>query len=96
MPGKFKLKKGLFGKSILFDVYMQTQPRVTVKENVVTVRRVNSSTTVSVGGSPSIDFKDMKQRVGAFKEGGLKQAAFGGQDYFNGVCDAMREVLKDK
>jgi hypothetical protein len=102
MPGKFKLKKGLFGKSITFDVYMQIQPRITIKENVVTVRKIKSSSTVSVGDSPEIDFKDMKERIGAVKEGasggggfaaGLKKAALGGQEYFLGVCNSVREVL---
>jgi hypothetical protein len=96
MPGKFKLKKGIFGERILFDVYIQIQPRVTVKENVVTVRRMQNSTKVSVGGMPGVDIKDMKQRMAAAKEGGLKKAALGGQEYFNSVCDAMRDVLKDK
>ena len=96
MPGKFKLKKGLFGKRVLFDVYMQIQPRVTVKENVVTVRKTQKSTKVGIGGGPMMDIKDMKQRAAALKEGGIKKAMFGGQEYFNNVCDALREVLKDK
>ena len=75
LPGRFKLKKGLLGKSITFDVYMQTQPRVTVKGNLVTVRRISNSTKVSVGGSPGIDFKDMKQRVTVAREGGINKAA---------------------
>ena len=91
MPGKFKLKKGLFGKRIEFDVYMQILPRVTVKGNVVTVRRQQQSTTV--GG---VDFKDAKQRMAAAKEGGLKKAAMGGMEYFVNVRNAMREVLQDK
>jgi len=96
MPGKFKLKKGLFGKSIQFDVYMQVLPKVTVKDNVVTCRKMQSSTTVSVGGSSGVDIKNTHQRMEAAKEGGLKKAAFGGVEYFLGVCDAMREILGDK
>jgi len=96
LPGTFKLKKGLLGKSIQFDVYMQVQPKVTVKDNVVTCRKFTSSTEVSVGGSPGIDIKNMKQRIEAGKEGGIKKAAMGGVEYFLGVCDGMREVLKDK
>jgi len=96
MPGTFKLKKGLFGKSITFDTYMQVQPKVSVKNNIVTCRKFNSSTTVSVGGSPATDIKNMKERLDAAKEGGLKKAALGGVEYFLGVCDAMREILKDK
>ena len=91
MPGKFQLKKGLFGKSIKFDLYMQILPVVTVKGNVVTVRRQQQSTTV--GG---VDIKDTKQRMAAAKEGGLKKAALGGAEYFQNIRNAMREVLGDK
>ncbi|HZK28493.1 MAG TPA: hypothetical protein VFD00_13235 [Thermoclostridium sp.] len=94
MPGKFKLKKGLFGKSILFDVVMQTQPRITVKNNLVTVRRMNNSTSVGVGNMPTMDFKDMKQRAKAVKEGGFGKAISGGAEYFGSACDAMVELLK--
>ena len=95
MPGAFSLKKGLGGKSIAFDVYMQAQPVVTVKGSEVTIKRMTNSTKVSVGGIGG-DIKAMKQSAAAIKEGGLKAAAFGGQEYFNGVCDAMRFVLQDK
>ena len=44
MPKGFKLKKGLMGKSILFDVFMQTQPKITVKDNLVTIRRMGKET----------------------------------------------------
>ena len=96
LPGTFKLKKGLLGKSIQFDVYMQVQPKVTIKDNVVTCRKFTNATEVSVGKSPSIDIKNAKQRIDAAKEGGVKKAALGGVEYFLGVCDAMREVLMDK
>jgi hypothetical protein len=91
MPGKFKLKKGLFGKRIQFDVYMLMLPVVTVKGNVVTVRRQEQST--KVGG---VDFKEAKQRMAAAKEGGLKKAATGGVEYFFDVRNAMRDILNDK
>ena len=91
MPGKFKLKKGLLGKRIQFDVYMLMLPVVTVKGNVVTVRRQQQST--KVGG---VDFKEAKQRMTAAKEGGLKKAAMGGVEYFFNVRNAMREILQDK
>ena len=98
-PGNFRLKKGLFGKSILFDVYMQVQPRITVKENIVTCRKISSSTTVSTGiggASFGTDLKASKQYRDAMRDGGLKKAISGGPEYFHGVCDALREVLKDK
>ena len=96
LPGAYKLKKGLMGKSIMFDVYMQVQPKVTIKGNVVTCLKTTNSTEVSVLGGPSLDIKNTKERIAAAKEGGLKAAAFGGVEYFLGVCDAMREILKDK
>lgn len=96
MPGKFKLKKGLFGKAILFDVFMQTQPRITIKDNTVTIRRMGNSTTVGIGNMPKMDFKDMKQRIGAVKEGGLGKAVSGGAEYFGKACDAMQELLKPR
>jgi len=95
-PGNFKLKKGLFGKSITFDVLMQVQPRVTVKENVVIVRKVQSSTKVSVGGGPSIDIKATQQRAQAVKEGGIGKAFTGGIDYFLNVIEAMRGLLQSR
>ncbi|MEA5003599.1 MAG: hypothetical protein VB081_08880 [Christensenella sp.] len=95
LPGTFQLKKGLMGKSILFDVYMQVQPKVTIKDNVVTVRKISNSTSVSVGGGPGVDIKASAEYKKAFKEGGFKDAISGGPAYFNGVCDAMREILSD-
>lgn len=95
-PGRFKLKKGLFGKSITFDVVMQTLPKVTVKDNLVTVRRFRSSSTVSVGGMPAMDFKAMSQTSDAIKSGGLGKAVTGGQEYFLSVCDAMRALLANR
>lgn len=94
LPEKFKLKKGVLGKSIHFEVVMQTDPKVTVKDNIVTIRRVGNSTEVGIGNMPSLDFKDLKQRTKAIKEGGLGKAISGGADYFASVCDAMVDLLK--
>ena len=95
-PGQFKLSKGILGKSIVFDVYMQVQPKVTIKDNVVTVRKMSNSSSVSVMGGPAIDIKASKQSKDAMKEGGFMKGITGGGDYFNDVCDLMREVLKDR
>ena len=96
LPGKFKLKKGLFGKSIAFDVYQQVMPSVSVKGNVVKVQKLQISTGVSIGGGPAIDIKATQQRIAAAKEGGFKSAMFGGHEYFIKVCDALREALADR
>ena len=95
-PGRFKLKKGLFGKSIIFDVLMQIQPRVTVKDNMVIIRKVRSSTKVSVGGMPGVDIKATKQRIQAAKEGGLGKAVSGGLDYYTNVIELMRGLLQSR
>ena len=91
MPGPFKFKKGLFGKSVKFSVYMQIVTSVSAKGNVVFIRRSQQSTTV--GGT---DFKDLSQRMDAAKEGGLKAAALGGVQRFVDIVNAMKEILKDK
>ncbi len=96
-PGKFKLSKGLFGlgKGIIFDTFMQIEPRVTVDDNVVTIKKMTNNTSVSVGGSPAVNLKSLKQMAGAVKEDGMGAAITGGMDYFSEVCEKMVEVLKD-
>ncbi len=94
LPGEFKLKKGLLGKSIDFKVYMQTQPHVTVKDNIVTVRRLGNKTKVGIGGMPSIDYKNLKQSVKAVKDGGLGKSVTGGAEYFVNICNAMVDILE--
>ena len=89
-PGKYKLK-GLFGKKIKFDVYMKMVPVISVRNNVVTVRKTGKSTTV--GG---VDIKALKQTASALKEGGLKKVAMGAPQYFKAIRDGLRELLKDK
>lgn len=96
MPGTFKLKKSLLGKHIRFETRRQVQPRVKIKDNVVTIRKLKDTSTLSVGGGPALDLKDMKQMGKDIKAGGMKAAVTGGADYFNGVCDALRQVLSDK
>lgn len=93
LPAKFKLKKSFMGKAILFDTNMQVQPRVTVKDKEVTIRLMGNSTSVGIGNMPSMDFKDLKQRAKAVKEGGIGKAVTGGNEYFISICDAMVELL---
>ena len=94
-PGNFKLKKGL-GKSIVFDVLMTIQPIVTVKGNVVVVKRIQNSTKISIGGGPSVDRKAVQQRVQAAKEGGLGKAITGGVDYYLNIVEVMRGLLQSR
>lgn len=95
-PGPFKLKKGLFGQSIQFGVVMQVQPVVKVKDNVVTARAITNKTQVGIGGMPQMDFKDIKQRTAALKEGGIGKALLGGQENFHNVCDVLQDILSDR
>lgn len=94
-PGKFKLKKGLIGKAINFDVFMKTEPKITLKAKVVTIRRIGSTTSVGIGSMPAMNFKAIEQTVASVKDGGLGKAVTGGAEYFSQVCDAMQELLKD-
>ena len=94
LPGEFKLQKGLLGKSINFKVYMQAEPRVTVKDNTVTVRKMGSKTNDGSGGIPSIDYKNLKQSVKAVKDGGLGKSVTGGAEYFVNICNAMVDILE--
>jgi len=91
-PHKYKYKKGLFGKSIMFENVMKIQPKVTIKDNVVIIRKTQGS-SMEVGG---INIKDTKQRAAAFKEGGLKSAVFGGNENFNKVVASVTELLEGK
>ena len=91
-PSKYKYKKSLFGKAIKFDTVMEIQPTVTIKDNIITVRQTKGA-KMEVGG---MNIKDMKQRAAAFKEGGLKAAAFGGHDNFKKVYESVEELLQGK
>ena len=50
-PGNFSLKKSLFGDSIDFDIRMNLQPRITVKNTNVTLKAIarKNKSTVKVG-----------------------------------------------
>lgn len=86
-PRTFKLKKGLLGKSIEFDAFLETAPTITVKDDTVTLRKVEKST--SVGG---VDIKTMKQSIGNLAKGDFSN----GFDYFENVYTALQELLKDR
>ena len=94
-PGKFRMKKGLLGPYIGFDTYMTVQPRVKVKGNRVTVRKINSSMHFGVG-RVSVDVKTTSQRIQAAKTGGLGKALTGGPEYFINVIEKMHELLKSR
>jgi len=91
LPGKYQLKKGLFGTFIKFDTYLTIQPRVKIKNNIVKVTRMTVQT--KTGG---VDIKAASQAIKAVREGGVMGAALGGMEYFVGVCEELERVLRDK
>ena len=95
-PGRFRLKKGLFGKSIVFDIYMTIKPSIRVKDNIVKITALQQSSSVKVGNMPSIDIKATKQVLQATKEGGLGKALTGGPEYYNSIADTLRELLQGR
>ena len=95
-PGRFRIKRGLFGKSIVFDIYMTIKPSISVKDNIVKIRALQQSSSVKVGNMPSIDIKATKQVLQATKEGGLGKALTGGPEYYNSIADALRELLQGR
>jgi hypothetical protein len=94
-PDKFKLQKGLLGKSIVFPVFLNIQPIITVKDTKVKVSYVEKSTSVGVGGA-GIDIKAAKQALQAAKEGGLIKAVTGGAEKYQQVIDAIHELLQSR
>jgi len=95
-PGPYVLKKGLFGSKIIFNTYMQVQPRLKVKNNLVIVRKAQRRTTVAVGGMPSLDVRATRQRIEATREGGIGKAFTGGIEYFLNVIEAVRYLLQPR
>ena len=100
-PGQFTLKKGLFGKAIVFDKFAEVQPWVFVKNKTVQVRKVD--TGVGSSNDPdegiAIDLAAAARDMKAFKEGGFQGVLSGysaGPIYFHSVCDRMRELLQDR
>ena len=95
-PGQFKISKGLFGKTIAFDSYMNVVPVVHIKNNIVKVKREQPKSDIEVLGVSRNSVKAQKEMFAGMKEGGLKKGFTGGQDYFLDVCDLMQELLAGK
>ena len=92
LPGKFQLKKGLFGSHIRFDTYMTMQPRIKVKNNVLKITPVTVQS--KMGG---IDFKSAAQAIGAIKEGrSIVEVALSSPEYFLKVCAEVEKLLAEK
>lgn len=92
LPGKFRLKKSLFGSYIRFDTYLTIQPRIKVKNDTVKITRVTVQTTV--GG---IDLKAASQAIKTIKDGGnMMDVMLGAPEYFLKVCAEVEKILQDR
>jgi len=92
LPGKFKLKKGLFGSYICFDTYMTIQPRVKIKNDEVRITR--NIIEVQTGG---IDLKAASQAINKMRHGGnMMDVMMAGPEYFLKVCAEIRNLLEGK
>ena len=105
LPGEFKLEKGLLGASIVFDKYMNIGAKVSVKESTVTVSRTEQNKSVSrqQGGKNRMSFNQMSDFVqstqsviNAVQTGEFGDDLTGGLNYFQSICDAMRELLQNR
>ena len=100
-PGQFKISKGVFGKAIVFDTFAEVQPRVTVKDKTVKVRKTETNTGSTIPSRDRkeglrIDLTEAARDIKAMKEGTFTAGLTAGPDYFNAVCDRMRELLQDR
>ena len=86
VTGPFELKKGLFGKKIVFKGPKGCTGNLSVKGNKATLTKVttSSSSGVSVGGVP----------VGGGGVGGALEKANQENAFFKGLGDALTGVLK--
>ena len=87
-----ELKKGLTGVHVKFPKIDRVTPVVSVKDNVVTIRKDfdGSTTKVSVLGGPKMTMdKDLR---GKNKWNTLS----GGNDYFKAIAEAIENALQGK
>jgi len=98
-PGNFKLKKGVFGTSIVFDKYMGFGTTVRVKETKIHLKRMNPSSNSKNRKNRSlahlVNIAKTAQSVGhAIKTGEINEDLLGGPNYFRDICEVMRELLQ--
>jgi len=100
-PGDFKLKKGLFGASIVFKRYMDIGAKITTKENTVIVKRTEVEKNVNRNNRMSISkMADIVQTtqsvIHTVKTGEVSENLMGGANYFKGICEVMHELLQSR
>ena len=100
-PGDFKLKKGLFGTSIVFDKHMDFGAKVQVKEDTVILKRkepsnnTNSHKRKSIGQLVEVA-ETAQSAINAVKAGEVSEDLMGGPNYFKSICEAMHELLQSR
>ena len=100
-PGEFKLKKGLFGTSIVFDKYMGFGTTIKVKESMIIIKRISPSSNNRNHKNQSIshlvEIVDSSQNViDAVTTGKVSDDLLGGPNYFKNICEVMRELLQSR
>ena len=100
-PGDFKLKKGLFGESIVFDKYMDFGAKIKVRKDTVIITRIepsnnsNSRKRRSIGQLAEV-VKTAQTVIDAVKTGEISEDLMGGPKYFQDICKAVREMLQSR
>lgn len=86
ITGPYELKKGLFGKSIVFNGPSKMKANLTVKGAKAKLTKVTVSSTsgVTVGGMP----------VGGPGVGGVLDKTAAENAFFKALGDALTEILK--
>ena len=86
ITGPYELKKGLFGKSIVFNGPSKMKANLTVKGAKAKLSKVtqSSSSGVTVGGVP----------VGGGGMGGALDKTAAENAFFKALGDALKEILK--
>ena len=100
-PGEFRIKKRLLGTAIVFDKYMKYGTIIKVKEEMVTIKRIDPSSNSQSRKNSSVShlFEVVDQAKGvidAITTGEASDDLLGGPNYFKTICLEMRELLQSR
>jgi len=100
-PGGFKLKKGLFGASVVFDKHKGYGAKIKVKEAAVIIKRIDPSDNANTHKSGSIKqlvevVKIAQMAVNSVNIGEIDEELMEGPNYFISICNVMRELLQSR
>ena len=101
LPGEFRLKKGLFGTSIVFDKYMGYCVAVKVKGAKVTMKRIDPGSNSKSRRNQSAEHlaemgRSAQSVISSIMSGEVSDDLLGGPNYFKNICEVMRELMKDR